>query len=212
MNRKATDNGIKLFGLSCCLISALRFPKTNPSYEPNWHLSYNYQIFNLLLLDPSFIHQMGVIKHHPSPMHQWPRTTTLGIAALALVAIFFLFTPGTTTAIPSIGPQQEVGRQKQEYDEPKNSHSSHQDADTGRVANGTLGFSKIFVVGLPERSDKRDAMTLTSALTGFHIDFVDGVRGETIPDKAVPFGVTDRKAFMETNLGSWRGHMNAIRR
>ncbi|KAI0480504.1 hypothetical protein GGR56DRAFT_687682 [Xylariaceae sp. FL0804] len=79
------------------------------------------------------------------------------------------------------------------------------------TTNETLGFSKIFVVGLPERSDKRDALALTSALTGFHLDFVDGVRGETIPDKAVPFGV-DRHSLWETNLGSWRGHMNAIRR
>ncbi|KAI1192125.1 glycosyltransferase family 25 protein [Nemania serpens] len=79
------------------------------------------------------------------------------------------------------------------------------------VANETLGFSKIFVVGLPERTDKRDALALTSALTGFHIEFMAGVKGESIPDKAVPMGV-DRHKLMETNLGSWRGHMNAIRR
>lgn len=83
--------------------------------------------------------------------------------------------------------------------------------DINRVTNDTLGFSKIFVVGLPERTDKRDALALTSALTGFHVDFVDGVRGESIPDKAVPLGI-DRHALMENNLGSWRGHMNAIRR
>ncbi|KKY31908.1 putative glycosyltransferase family 25 protein [Diaporthe ampelina] len=83
--------------------------------------------------------------------------------------------------------------------------------DINRVTNDTLGFSKIFVVGLPERTDKRDAMALTAALTGFHVDFVDGVRGESIPNMAVPFGI-DRHVLMETNLGSWRGHMNAIRR
>lgn len=83
--------------------------------------------------------------------------------------------------------------------------------DINRVTNATLGFGKVFVVGLPERSDKRDAISLSSALTGFDIEWVDGVRGEAIPDKAVPFGI-DRKKLMETNLGSWRGHMNAIRR
>lgn len=83
--------------------------------------------------------------------------------------------------------------------------------DINRVTNGTLGFGKVFVVGLPERTDKRDAISLSTALTGFDIEWVDGVRGETIPDKAVPFGI-DRKKLMETNLGSWRGHMNAIRR
>ncbi|KAI4594638.1 hypothetical protein KJ359_007728 [Pestalotiopsis sp. 9143b] len=83
--------------------------------------------------------------------------------------------------------------------------------DINRVTNATLGFSKVFVVGLPDRSDKRDAMVLTSAATGFHVEFVDGVKGETIPDKAVPFDI-DRHKLMETNLGSWRGHMNAVRR
>ncbi|KAI2471178.1 glycosyltransferase family 25 protein [Annulohypoxylon bovei var. microspora] len=83
--------------------------------------------------------------------------------------------------------------------------------DVNRVANETLGFEKIFIVGLPERTDKRDAIALTSALTGFHVEWVNGVKGETIPDKAVPFG-TDRKKLWETNLGSWRGHMDAVRR
>ncbi|KAI0147219.1 glycosyltransferase family 25 protein [Xylariaceae sp. FL1272] len=77
--------------------------------------------------------------------------------------------------------------------------------------NGTLGFSKIFVLGLPERTDKRDAFALTSALTGFHAEFMGGVRGESIPDKALPWGY-DRQALKETELGSWRGHMNAVRR
>ncbi|KAI1847717.1 hypothetical protein JX266_006212 [Neoarthrinium moseri] len=90
-------------------------------------------------------------------------------------------------------------------------HGHSSPSDINRVTNDTLGFSKIFVVGLPERSDKRDAIALTSSLTGFHVDWVDGVKGESIPDKAVPFG-TDRKKLWESNLGSWRGHMNAIRR
>jgi hypothetical protein len=79
------------------------------------------------------------------------------------------------------------------------------------IENSTLGFEKVFAVGLPERSDKRDALALTSSLTGFKIDWIDGVRGQTIPDKALPFGV-DRLKLWETNLGSWRGHMNAVRK
>jgi hypothetical protein len=79
------------------------------------------------------------------------------------------------------------------------------------VANRTLGFTKVFVIGLPERTDKRDALALTSAVTGFSVDFIDGIKGESVSNKAVPLGV-DRQVLMETNLGSWRGHMNAIRR
>jgi hypothetical protein len=79
------------------------------------------------------------------------------------------------------------------------------------TSNSTLGFAKIFAVGLPERQDKRDALTLAASLTGFDVEFVDGVHGGDIPDKAVPFGI-NRTRMMDTNLGRWRGHMNAVRR
>lgn len=78
------------------------------------------------------------------------------------------------------------------------------------VENSTLGFEKVFAVGLPERSDKRDALVLASSLTGFKVDWIDGVRGEQVVDKALPFGI-DRVKLWENNLGSWRGHMNAAR-
>lgn len=52
---------------------------------------------------------------------------------------------------------------------------------------------------------------MTSELTGFKIDWVKGVRGESVPDKALPFGV-DRVKLWENNVGSWRGHMDAVRR
>ncbi|KAG4026569.1 hypothetical protein MFRU_039g00470 [Monilinia fructicola] len=83
--------------------------------------------------------------------------------------------------------------------------------DSSDILNSTLGFQKVLAVGLPERSDKRDALTLISSLTGFKIEWVDGVKGETIKDKAVPYGV-DRAKLWESNLGSWRGHMNAVRK
>ena len=45
----------------------------------------------------------------------------------------------------------------------------------------------MIAIGLPERTDKRDALSLMSALTGFTLTWVDGVLGTTIPDKALPF-------------------------
>ncbi|KAI0122332.1 glycosyltransferase family 25 protein [Daldinia grandis] len=125
----------------------------------------------------------------------------IGVAAFFLVACFVLFTPRSTP----------YHYQYHHHTPPSSRIDRSSAADINRVANGTLGFEKIFAVGLPERSDKRDAIALTSTLTGFAVDWVDGVRGETVPDKAVPFGA-DRKKLWETNLGSWRGHMNAIRR
>ena len=47
-------------------------------------------------------------------------------------------------------------------------------------------FSKVFVVALPERSDKRDAFAIAASLSGFKFDWIDGVKGELVPEKAVP--------------------------
>ncbi|KAH6608846.1 glycosyltransferase family 25 protein [Trichoderma cornu-damae] len=58
--------------------------------------------------------------------------------------------------------------------------------DFGRVINKTLGFEKVIVIGLPERSDKRDAMELMASLSGFDVEWVDGVKPSSIPNKAIP--------------------------
>lgn len=50
-----------------------------------------------------------------------------------------------------------------------------------------------------------------SALTGFKLSWIDGVVGKTISDKALPFG-WNRETMQDSNLGSWRGHINAMRR
>ncbi|KAI1395143.1 glycosyltransferase family 25 protein [Hypoxylon fuscum] len=158
-------------------------------------------------------------------LRQPPRHVVIGIAAFLLVLGFVLFTPRSKqldlhsvghsasrtspTSPPSSSYSSSSRKTERLYGKYYQGHSSP--ADVNRVANETLGFSKIFVVGLPERSDKRDAMALTSSLTGFHVEWINGVKGESIPDKAVPFGA-DRKKLWETNLGSWRGHMNAVRR
>lgn len=47
-------------------------------------------------------------------------------------------------------------------------------------------FEKVFVVSLPERSDKQDAMRLTASLTGFDFETIDGVKGVSLPQKALP--------------------------
>ena len=93
---------------------------------------------------------------------------------------------------------------------PPEAGNTRRERDTGRVFNRTLGFEKVFSIGLKERTDKRDAMTLMSSLTGFDIEWVEGVRPGDISDKAVPFGI-DVSAVRDNFLGSWRGHMNVIR-
>lgn len=168
---------------------------------------------------------MGTISPNMSSLRNPPRHVTFGGIAFIIIVLFVAFTPRSPHIVI---PQFESGPSSSQADASKSGsvlgssktaeklygkgyHGHSSPTDINRVTNDTLGFSKIFVIGLPERSDKRDAISLTSSLTGFHVDWVDGVRGETIPDKAVPFG-TDRKKLWDNNLGSWRGHMNAIRK
>ncbi|TAQ88257.1 hypothetical protein B7494_g3434 [Chlorociboria aeruginascens] len=83
-------------------------------------------------------------------------------------------------------------------------------AEIENAANATLGFEKILMIGLKERSDRRDTMALQSSLTGFQIEWLNGVRGVEVADKALPVGM-ERGMSGEAEIGSWRGHINAIR-
>lgn len=78
------------------------------------------------------------------------------------------------------------------------------------VHNETLGFQKIFVINLPERTDKRDALSLVSVLTDIKLTWTSAIRGSNVPDKALPLGV-DRQGWRDGGIGSWRSQMNVIR-
>ncbi|KAK9426084.1 hypothetical protein SUNI508_12628 [Seiridium unicorne] len=52
-------------------------------------------------------------------------------------------------------------------------------------------------------------MVLAAALSNIEIEFIDGLLGETVPDKAIPAG-PDYTRLPEPVIGSWRGHLNAI--
>jgi hypothetical protein len=71
-----------------------------------------------------------------------------------------------------------------------------------------LQFEKIFVVNLPERTDHRDGLILASAVSGIDVEFVDGVHGADVPDKALPSFHSPE--LSPGTIGSWRAHMNAI--
>ena len=63
---------------------------------------------------------------------------------------------------------------------------------------------------MPERDDKRDSIVLAASLTGMELDFAEGIKGSTVLNKTLPVGQEDRK-MSDTNIGSWRAHMNTIR-
>ncbi|KAL8949524.1 MAG: hypothetical protein Q9222_004381 [Ikaeria aurantiellina] len=54
------------------------------------------------------------------------------------------------------------------------------------VHNETLGFEKVYVINLPKRTDKLDAIRLSSSVTGFNFDVVAGQNGADMSPKAVP--------------------------
>ncbi|KAH0842396.1 hypothetical protein FOPE_07331 [Fonsecaea pedrosoi] len=68
--------------------------------------------------------------------------------------------------------------------------------------NSTLGFAKVFVISMPERSDKRDAFSLQARLSNISFEVRDGVSGADVSVKALPHdaGAT----------GCWRAHLNVM--
>lgn len=72
-----------------------------------------------------------------------------------------------------------------------------------------IQFEKIFVVGLPSRTDRRDGMVLGAALSDIDIEFIDGVLGQNVIDKAVPSSPSHGR-LADPSIGSWRAHINAI--
>lgn len=65
------------------------------------------------------------------------------------------------------------------------------------------------MIGLPARTDRRDGMVLSAALSNMSIDLVDGVLGGTVSNKAIP-ATEEHKRMPDPVIGCWRGHMNTI--
>jgi hypothetical protein len=72
-------------------------------------------------------------------------------------------------------------------------------------------FERILVLNLPSRTDRRDAMSLSAAISNIKLEFVEGVKGADINDKAYPPPEENRKHSPGIR-GSWRTHMNALQR
>ncbi|KAI0886206.1 glycosyltransferase family 25 protein [Annulohypoxylon maeteangense] len=75
------------------------------------------------------------------------------------------------------------------------------------VFNKTLGFSKILVINLPSRTDRRDSMALVGAVSNLTFTWIDGVSGDQVTDLAAQFSTEVRSSG---SRGSWRSHMNAL--
>ncbi|KIW22001.1 uncharacterized protein PV07_12599 [Cladophialophora immunda] len=76
------------------------------------------------------------------------------------------------------------------------------------VQNQTLGFQEIYMISLPERTDKRDAFALQAAFSGISYTVVDGVHGDEVPSHALPNTMDQRSNV----VGCWRAHVNVLQR
>ncbi|KIV82967.1 hypothetical protein PV11_05029 [Exophiala sideris] len=74
------------------------------------------------------------------------------------------------------------------------------------VYNETLGFQDIFVISLPERSDKRDAISVQAALTNISFTLEDAILSADVAKKARPHGMEMEGA----EVGCWRSHLNVM--
>lgn len=77
----------------------------------------------------------------------------------------------------------------------------------------TIQFEKVYVVSMPTRSDRRDSLTLAAAATGMRIEFIDGMHGEDVIDKALPPNNQEHRAGLnEGTIGAWRSHANLLQK
>jgi len=64
---------------------------------------------------------------------------------------------------------------------------------------------------MPSRTDRRDATTLAFATSNITVDFIEGVKGDSIPEEAFPPGDSAKSIKLSKGIkGSWRSHMNAL--
>lgn len=74
------------------------------------------------------------------------------------------------------------------------------------LRNDTLGFGNIYVVNMPERMDKLDAMKLTASLTGFNFDIIPAVDGSKVSVKVLSQDFPDGNTH-DGQIGCWRSHL-----
>jgi len=118
------------------------------------------------------------------------------LAGLALLLLTFTFFNVQDHESPSSTPQSARWRASRLF-------RTKGDV-TEDINNRTLGFQEVFVISLPDRGDRRDAITLQASVTNMSVTFLDAVTGASVPKKALPHTFDRRPA----EVGCWRSHLN----
>lgn len=74
------------------------------------------------------------------------------------------------------------------------------------LRNDTLGFGNIYVVNMPDRMDKLDAMKLTASLTGFSFETIPAVNGRKVSAKVLSEDFPEGDNH-DGQIGCWRSHL-----
>ena len=77
--------------------------------------------------------------------------------------------------------------------------------------NSTLGFGKIYALGLKDRHTRRDDMVLMGLAANLDFTFVDAVDGSLLTNQSLPFQSGGGAALRPGELGCWRTHVNTWR-
>ncbi|KAF2866924.1 hypothetical protein BDV95DRAFT_611216 [Massariosphaeria phaeospora] len=78
------------------------------------------------------------------------------------------------------------------------------------IANATLGFQSLLILSLPTRPDRLSSLTLAASTSNLHTTLIAGINGSSIHESAFPPG--NHRALPVGNRGSWRAHLDAVRR
>ncbi|KAF2449263.1 glycosyltransferase family 25 protein [Karstenula rhodostoma CBS 690.94] len=78
------------------------------------------------------------------------------------------------------------------------------------VDNRTLGFGKLFVVNLPQNTDRRDTMVLASSFSRVNVDWVNGLPDDQAINET-PLRRQDQEKESTQLRENWRAHVNAVR-
>ena len=127
----------------------------------------------------------------------------------SVLLILFCTTSSTKTYHATVEPAPPVP-QENIYDIHNRTLGVSQRSENTAVCSAlTFQFSNIFVVNLPTRTDHRDAMILSAAISNITFELRDGVKGDTVLRKVLPPQTTP-KDLTHGDIGCWRGHMNVL--
>ncbi|KAK4691362.1 hypothetical protein P7C71_g5621, partial [Lecanoromycetidae sp. Uapishka_2] len=129
---------------------------------------------------------------------------------LAAAVAFTLFSLSVLFSSESVGQSIRTSGSKSPASHKTHGNETH-DNET-QDASASSSFEKVFVLNLPERTDKLDLFALASSVTGFAFNVIKGVKGAEINNKSLPTlngAPTSDNPDKEGIIGCWRAHMDA---